>query len=147
MSEVILLGLKTQIKKRKKKRKKKKKKKKKDCKKITLAGIKPVSPGWETGTLTTTLNDIVESEDLIIIHIRQRRLLSTNCKICIEDYICRDDFCHFHLSILTNGVFPRRYGAREVTFHFFSYCVLSNYYVVLSNYYVVLSNNYCDISK
>ena len=26
----------------------------------------------------------------------------------MEDYICRDDFCHLHLSILTNGVFPRR---------------------------------------
>ena len=39
------------------------------------------------------------------------------------------------------------YGAREVTFHSFYYCVLSNYYVVLSNYYVVLSNYYCDISK
>ena len=60
------------------------------------------------GTLTTTLNDIVESEGQIIIHIRQRRLLSTNCKICMEDDICRDDFCHLHLSILTNGVFPRR---------------------------------------
>ena len=76
--------------------------------KNTLAGIKPGSLGWWPGNLTTTLNDIVKSEDLIIIDIRQRCLLSTNCKICIEDYICRDDFCHLHLSILTNGVFPRR---------------------------------------
>ena len=32
----------------------------------------------------------------------------TNCKICMEDYICHDDFCHLYLSILTNGIFPRR---------------------------------------
>ena len=56
------------------------------------------------------INGIVEFEDLIIIHIRQRRLLSTtfNCKICLEDYICRNDFCHLHLSISTNSVFHRR---------------------------------------
>ena len=26
----------------------------------------------------------------------------------MEDYICRDDFCHLHLSILRNGVFLKR---------------------------------------
>ena len=81
---------------------------------ITLAGIEYGSLGWKVGTLTTTLNDIVESEYLIIIHIRQRRLLSTNCKICKEDYICRDDFCHLHLSILTNVFSPGRIFFRVI---------------------------------
>ena len=39
------------------------------------------------------------------------------------------------------------YGAREVTFQSFYYCVLSQYWFVLSNYYIVLSTYYCDISK
>ena len=32
------------------------------------------------------------------------------------------------------------YGAREVTFHSFYYCVLSKYYYVLSNHYCDISN-------
>ena len=43
MSEIILTGRKTQIKKKKEKKKKEKKKKKK---KITMAGIEPGLLGW-----------------------------------------------------------------------------------------------------